>query len=77
MLPPPTAANCRRRRSHAPQVLTSSDVNGTGRLVIPKSVAEAHFPHLEVQQGVTLRVTDTLSRKHAWRLRFWVNGQSR
>lgn len=65
-----------RRPAH-PQVLTSSDVNGTGRLVIPKSVAEAHFPLLEIQQGMTLRVTDTLSRKHTWRLRFWVNGQSR
>lgn len=67
--------------THSPQtmeqVLTSSDANGSGRLVIPKSQAEVHFPFLEQQAGMTLHLTDTDGGKHAWRLRFWVNNQSR
>ncbi|EFN53928.1 hypothetical protein CHLNCDRAFT_53437 [Chlorella variabilis] len=59
------------------KVLTSSDVNGTGRLVIPKSQAEAHFPFLEQQQGMVMSLTDTEGNQHSFRFRFWVNNQSR
>ncbi|KAL4440389.1 hypothetical protein ABPG75_003390 [Micractinium tetrahymenae] len=59
------------------KVLTSSDVAGTGRLVIPKSHAEAHFPRLEEQTGMNLAMTDTEGKKHVLRFRFWVNNQSR
>ncbi|KAI7843626.1 hypothetical protein COHA_002866 [Chlorella ohadii] len=58
------------------KVLTSSDANGTGRLVIPKGQAEAHLPFLEEQQGTTLHATDPEGAKHSFRFRFWVNNQS-
>ncbi|KAL4431723.1 hypothetical protein ABPG77_002939 [Micractinium sp. CCAP 211/92] len=59
------------------KVLTSSDVSGTGRLVIPKSQAEAHFPRLEEQSGMNLEMTDTEGSTHTLRFRFWANNQSR
>jgi hypothetical protein len=59
------------------KVLTSSDANGTGRLVIPKGQAEAHLPFIEEQQGTTLQATDPEGGKHSFRFRFWVNNQSR
>lgn len=58
------------------KVLTSSDANGTGRLVIPKGQAEAHLPFLEEQQGTTLQAADPEGGKHSFRFRFWVNNQS-
>ncbi|PSC71967.1 B3 domain-containing transcription repressor VAL1-like [Micractinium conductrix] len=59
------------------KVLTSSDVNGTGRLVIPKSQAEAHFPPLEEPAGTALQLEDSQGRHHSFRFHFWANAQSR
>ncbi|KAI3431438.1 hypothetical protein D9Q98_004490 [Chlorella vulgaris] len=59
------------------KVLTTSDVNGSGRLVIPKNQAENHFPHLDQPTGTMLKLTDTDSNQHSFRFRFWINNQSR
>jgi hypothetical protein len=40
-------------------------------------VAEAHFPYLETQAGALLHITDHEGKPHAFRLRFWINNQSR
>eukprot|EP00887_Chlorella_sp_A99_P002330 scaffold10.g2330.t1 len=61
----------------ATQVLTTSDANGSGRIVIPKNVAEAHFPAVESQDGVEVAVADSCSGRHAFRFRYWINSQSR
>jgi len=50
--------------------LTSSDSNGTGRVVIPKAAAEEHFPRVSSTHGIKLVFLDTFGDKHALQLRF-------
>ncbi|CAD7702057.1 unnamed protein product [Ostreobium quekettii] len=57
--------------------LTTSDANGSGRVVIPKAVAEQYFPHLDDQAGVPIEAADTLGNAYTFRFRFWINNQSR
>eukprot|EP00803_Ostreobium_quekettii_P010604 evm.model.scf_3859.2 EVM.evm.TU.scf_3859.2 scf_3859:2896-7405(-) len=78
----PTAAVTRALESMGCTVfyqkpLTSSDANGSGRVVVPKAVAEQYFPHLDNQAGVPIEAADTLGNKYTFRFRFWINNQSR
>mmetsp|Transcript_38811 Transcript_38811/g.109818 ORF Transcript_38811/g.109818 Transcript_38811/m.109818 type:complete len:352 (-) Transcript_38811:159-1214(-) len=57
--------------------LTSSDSNGTGRVVIPKAAAEEHFPRVSSTHGIKLVFLDTFGDKHALQLRFWENKSSK
>lgn len=58
--------------------LTQSDTSGTGRIVIPKAIAESHFPSLnEPSDGVVLRVIDVFGKTRGVKFRFWVNNSSR
>jgi hypothetical protein len=57
--------------------LTSSDASGSGRVVIPKAIAEQYFPRLEQQNGIPVTAVDTRGREYTFKYRFWVNNQSR
>ncbi|KAI8113044.1 hypothetical protein M9435_003050 [Picochlorum sp. BPE23] len=58
--------------------LTQSDTSGTGRIVIPKAIAESHFPSLnDPSEGVVLRVIDVFGTTRGVKFRFWVNNSSR
>lgn len=57
--------------------LTSSDVSGSGRVVIPKAIAERYFPNLDVPTGTSLEATDPRGNVHSLRFRFWINNSSR
>ncbi|KAK9809236.1 hypothetical protein WJX72_011881 [[Myrmecia] bisecta] len=59
------------------KVLTTSDGNGQGRIVIPKAQAEMHLPHLENQLGVDVPAEDTFGSSHMLKFRYWINNQSR
>lgn len=45
--------------------------------LVLQGLAEAHFPHVESQDGVNLHLVDTLGKRHTFRFRFWINSQSR
>ncbi|KAG1671348.1 hypothetical protein FOA52_002958 [Chlamydomonas sp. UWO 241] len=55
--------------------LTSSDASGSGRVVIPKAIAEQYFPRLEHQNGIPVHAVDTRGRDYTFKYRFWVNNQ--
>ncbi|GBF88542.1 hypothetical protein Rsub_01257 [Raphidocelis subcapitata] len=57
--------------------LTSSDVSASGRVVVPKAVAETYFPRLDTPTGMTLSVEDADGDLHSLKWRFWINNQSR
>lgn len=59
------------------KVLTQSDTSGSGRLVIPRAVAEAHFPHLDDPSGVRLPLVDVFGKIKHFKYRFWINNSSR
>eukprot|EP00798_Chlamydomonas_sp_ICE-L_P025188 gene25188-10825_t len=59
------------------KALTSSDVGGTGRVVIPKAIAEQYFPRLDNPSGLPVRAVDTLGRDYSFKFRFWTNNQGR
>ena len=46
-------------------------------LLCVQVLAEGHFPYLETQAGALLHITDHDGKPHAFRLRFWINNQSR
>lgn len=43
----------------------------------PQTIAEAHFPNVESQNGTVLHVIDSEGKRHTFRFRFWINNQSR
>lgn len=57
--------------------LTQSDTSGAGRIVIPKAVAEGHFPELTDTTGIILRLVDVFGNTRGLRFRYWVNNNSR
>jgi bifunctional DNA-binding transcriptional regulator/antitoxin component of YhaV-PrlF toxin-antitoxin module len=57
--------------------LTQSDTSGAGRIVIPKAVAESHFPHLEDTKGIVISLIDVFGVTRGLKFRFWVNNNSR
>lgn len=57
--------------------LTQSDTSGAGRIVIPKAVAEGHFPNLSEPAGIVLRLVDVFGSTRGLRFRYWVNNNSR
>jgi len=57
--------------------LTSSDANGSGRIVIPKAIAEMHFPMLDNQAGSQIDAVDSMGNPYFFKFRFWINNQSR
>ncbi|KAI8477513.1 MAG: DNA-binding pseudobarrel-protein domain-containing protein-containing protein [Monoraphidium minutum] len=57
--------------------LTSSDVSASGRVVVPKAVAEQYFPKLDSPTGMSLQVEDAHGGTYTLRWRFWINNQSR
>ncbi|KAL0049823.1 hypothetical protein WJX82_010592 [Trebouxia sp. C0006] len=59
------------------KVLTSSDINPQGRIVVPKANAEKHLPFLEKQSPSEVHATDTFGNPVVFKFRFWINNQSR
>lgn len=59
------------------KVLTSSDINPQGRIVVPKANAEKHLPFLEKQSPSEVHATDTFGSPVVFKFRFWINNQSR
>jgi hypothetical protein len=60
------------------KVLTHSDTTGSGRIVIPKSIAEASFPTIDPATGaMSLGLLDTFGKTHQFKYRFWLNNASR
>uniref|UniRef100_A0A7S0S0T7 TF-B3 domain-containing protein n=1 Tax=Chlamydomonas leiostraca TaxID=1034604 RepID=A0A7S0S0T7_9CHLO len=57
--------------------LTASDASGSGRVVIPKAIAEQYFPRLEQPSGLPVRAVDTRGYEYTFKFRFWINNQSR
>lgn len=51
------------------KTLTPSDANGSGRIVIPKAVAEMYFPFLENQAGIPLDAVDSMGNVYYFRFR--------
>ncbi len=59
------------------KTLTQSDTSGGGRIVIPKAVAEKHFPLINDPQGRVVAVVDVFGQTRGVRFRYWVNNNSR
>lgn len=59
------------------KALTASDTSGTGRVVVPKVIAEQYFPRLEMASGITIQANDLEGRTYNFKWRFWVNNSSR
>ncbi|KAL3144170.1 hypothetical protein ABBQ32_003954 [Trebouxia sp. C0010 RCD-2024] len=59
------------------KVLTSSDINPQGRIVVPKAHAEKHLPSLEKQTPSEVHAQDTFGNQIVFKYRFWSNNQSR
>ncbi|MEW5299372.1 MAG: hypothetical protein WDW38_004601 [Sanguina aurantia] len=59
------------------KTLTASDTSGSGRVVIPKAIAEQYFPHIEEAKGITVSAHDTHGKVYQFKWRYWVNNQSR
>jgi hypothetical protein len=57
--------------------LTSSDVSASGRVVVPKAIAEQYFPRIDNPGGTELTVQDAAGDSYTLRFRFWINNQSR
>jgi len=57
--------------------LTSSDVSASGRVVVPKAIAEQYFPKIDSATGRELEVENASGAKYTLRFRFWANNQSR
>jgi bifunctional DNA-binding transcriptional regulator/antitoxin component of YhaV-PrlF toxin-antitoxin module len=57
--------------------LTQSDTSGGGRVVIPKAIAEKHFPKIDDTQGCVVPVVDVFGVTRGLRFRYWVNNNSR
>jgi bifunctional DNA-binding transcriptional regulator/antitoxin component of YhaV-PrlF toxin-antitoxin module len=57
--------------------LTSSDVSASGRVVVPKAIAEQYLPRIDNPGGMELVVEDAAGDKYTLRFRFWINNQSR
>eukprot|EP00877_Chromochloris_zofingiensis_P001165 jgi/Chrzof1/11049/Cz05g21210.t1 len=57
--------------------LTSSDVSASGRVVVPKAVAEQYFPKIDSATGTEIDVEDASGNTYTLRFRFWINNQSR
>eukprot|EP00878_Enallax_costatus_P028893 GHUV01031248.1.p1 GENE.GHUV01031248.1~~GHUV01031248.1.p1 ORF type:complete len:202 (+),score=43.96 GHUV01031248.1:358-963(+) len=57
--------------------LTSSDVSASGRVVVPKAIAEQYFPRIDNPSGTELGVEDAAGDTYTLRFRFWINNQSR
>ena len=78
---PPEMAQSRLEVAKAPicfeKTLTHSDTSGGGRIVIPKAIAEQHFPTIGDQQGCQLPVVDVFGETRWLRFRYWVNNSSR
>lgn len=56
--------------------LTSSDA-ASGRVVLPKAVAEKYLPMIEAANGTTIEVSDISGNVYDCKFRYWANGQSR
>lgn len=59
------------------KVLTHSDTNRLGRMVLPKTHAEAHFSLLDGQAGVPVVVADVYERAWTFKYRWWPNNNSK
>eukprot|EP00878_Enallax_costatus_P034889 GHUV01038825.1.p1 GENE.GHUV01038825.1~~GHUV01038825.1.p1 ORF type:complete len:120 (+),score=31.91 GHUV01038825.1:358-717(+) len=53
--------------------LTSSDVSASGRVVVPKAIAEQYFPRIDNPSGTELGVEDAAGDTYTLRFR-WVVG---
>lgn len=77
----PDLAESRMEVARAPimfeKTLTHSDTSGGGRIVIPKAIAETHFPSIDDPSGYVVPVVDVFGETRGLRFRYWVNNSSR
>ena len=77
----PDLAESRMEVARAPimfeKTLTHSDTSGGGRIVIPKAIAETHFPSIDDPSGCVVPVVDVFGETRGLRFRYWVNNNSR
>ncbi len=77
----PDLAESRMEVARAPimfeKTLTHSDTSGGGRIVIPKAIAETHFPSIDDPSGCVVPVVDVFGETRGLRFRYWVNNSSR
>ncbi|KHN30598.1 B3 domain-containing transcription repressor VAL1 [Glycine soja] len=59
------------------KVLSASDAGRIGRLVLPKSCAEAYFPPISQSEGLPLQFKDVKGNDWTFQFRFWPNNNSR
>ncbi|XP_027330705.1 B3 domain-containing transcription repressor VAL1-like isoform X2 [Abrus precatorius] len=59
------------------KVLSASDAGRIGRLVLPKSCAEAYFPPISQSEGIPLQIQDVKGNEWTFQFRFWPNNNSR
>ena len=60
------------------KVLTNSDLSASGRMVIPKGLAEKHLPTLnDDPSGIALPMNDIDGSTIQLKFKFWLNGSSR
>ncbi|GLT30397.1 hypothetical protein SLA2020_051980 [Shorea laevis] len=59
------------------KVLSASDAGRIGRLVLPKTCAEAYFPPISQSEGIPLRIQDVKGKEWTFQFRFWPNNNSR
>ncbi|TKY56608.1 B3 domain-containing transcription repressor VAL2 [Spatholobus suberectus] len=59
------------------KVLSASDAGRIGRLVLPKSCAEAYFPPISESEGLPLQIQDVKGNEWTFQFRFWPNNNSR
>ncbi|RDY07748.1 B3 domain-containing transcription repressor VAL1, partial [Mucuna pruriens] len=59
------------------KVLSASDAGRIGRLVLPKSCAEAYFPPISQSEGLPLQIRDVKGNEWIFQFRFWPNNNSR
>ncbi|KAG2391421.1 B3 domain-containing transcription repressor VAL2 Protein [Vigna angularis] len=59
------------------KVLSASDAGRIGRLVLPKSCAEAYFPPISQSEGLPLHMKDVKGNEWTFQFRFWPNNNSR
>ncbi|KAK7300796.1 hypothetical protein RJT34_11647 [Clitoria ternatea] len=57
--------------------LSASDAGRIGRLVLPKSCAEAYFPTISQSEGLPLQILDEKGNEWTFQFRFWPNNNSR
>ncbi|CAI5513960.1 unnamed protein product, partial [Closterium sp. Naga37s-1] len=59
------------------KLLTASDTNHLGRVVLPKKPAERFLPQMESKEGILIIVEDSIGGQWCFRYRFWPNNRSR